>query len=243
MIKMLPMNRLTNAEIVEDGWPILALAGVVTIIVSAVALPAGCFLLGLMIWLAHILRVPLRQTPADENLIIAPADGRVVQIDKCPADTGVMPLPYDSLRITIRTRPSDAQLQTSPLTGHLTDNCLFPGLFASWPGIDREHDPACSAHWEDMRNLNERRELTLCNAAGDQVILVQLATKTARQLVCRLAEGKYLSAGQQLGMARLAGVADIYLPVHSQCHVTLGQHVFAAETILARLPSNPAGGG
>lgn len=235
------MNRLTNAEIADDGWPILALAGVVTIIVSVVALPAGCFLLGLMIWLAHILRVPLRQTPADENLVIAPADGRVVQIDHRPADTGVMPLPYDSLRITIRTRPSDAQLHTSPLTGHLTNSCLFPGLFASWPGIDREN--ACSAHWEDMRNLNERRELTLCNAAGDQVILVQLATKTARQLVCRLAEGKYLSAGQQLGMARLAGVTDIYLPAHSQCHVTLGQHVFAAETILARLPSNPAGGG
>ena len=237
------MNRLTNTEIADDGWPILALAGVVTIIVSVVALPVGCFLLGLMIWLAHILRVPLRQTPADENLVIAPADGRVVQIDKCPADTGVMPLPYDSLRITIRTRFSDAQLQTSPLTGHLTDNCLFPGLFASWPGIDRELGPAGAAHWEDMRTLNERRELTLCNAAGEKVILVQLATKTARQLVCRLAEGKYLSAGQPLGMARLAGVTDIYLPAHSHCQVTLGQHVFAAETILARLPSNPAGGG
>ena len=237
------MNRFTNAEISDDGWPILALAGVVTIIVSVVALPVGCFLLGLMLWLAHILRVPLRQTPTDENLVIAPADGRVVQIDKCPADTGVMPLPYDSLRITIRTKPSDAQLHTSPLTGHLIDNCLFPGLFASWPGIDRELGPAVSAHWEDMRTLNERRELTLCNAAGDKVILVQLATKTARQLVCRLAEGKYLSAGQPLGMARLAGVTDIYLPAHSHCQVTLGQHVFAAETILARLPSNPAGGG
>jgi phosphatidylserine decarboxylase len=116
-------------------------------------------------------------------------------------------------------------------------------LFASWPGIDRELGPAGAAHWEDMRTLNERRELTLCNAAGEKVILVQLATKTARQLVCRLAEGKYLSAGQPLGMARLAGVTDIYLPAHSHCQVTLGQHVFAAETILARLPSNPAGGG
>ena len=141
------MNRLTNAEIADDGWPILALAGVLTIIVSVVALPVGCFLLGLMLWLAHILRVPLRQTPTDENLVIAPADGRVVQIDNCPADTGVMPLPYDSLRITIRTRPSDAQLHTSPLTGHLTDNCLFPGLFAPWLGIDCELGPAVSADW------------------------------------------------------------------------------------------------
>ena len=51
------MNRLTNAEIADDGWPILALAGVVTIIVSVVALPVGCFLLGLMIWLAHMINL------------------------------------------------------------------------------------------------------------------------------------------------------------------------------------------
>ena len=65
------MNRLTNIDIAEDGWPVLAVAGAVTILVSFLALPVGCFLLGLMIWLAHILRVPHRLPPLGENLIIA----------------------------------------------------------------------------------------------------------------------------------------------------------------------------
>ena len=236
------MNRLTNVDIADEGWPVLAVAGAVTIFVSFVALPVGCFLLGVMIWLAHILRVPHRLPPQDENLVVAPVDGRVVQIKHCPADIGVMPLSYDTLRITIRTKLSDAQMQTSPITGHLIDNCLFPGLFAPWTNIDHANSDRHQDSWEDVRRLNERREITLRHAQGYEVVMVQLATKTARQLVCRLAEGKHLAVADPIGMARLAGVTDIYVPAASISDMAIGQHVVAAETILARLPSSvPAG--
>ena len=234
------MNRLTNIDIAEDGWPVLAVAGAVTILVSFLALPVGCFLLGLMMWLAHILRVPHRLPPPGENLIIAPADGRVVEITQCPAQTGVMTLSYDSLRITIRTKLSDAQMQASPITGHLVDNCLFPGLFAPWADNDHVNGPANQDSWEDIRRLNERREITFRHTSGHEVVMVQLATKTARQLVCRLAEGKHLVVADSIGMARLGGVTDIYVPAASIGDVALGQHVFASETILARLPSSVA---
>jgi len=236
------MNRLTNVDIADEGWPVLAVAGAVTILVSFVALPVGCFLLGVMMWLAHILRVPNRLPPPGEDVVVAPVDGRIVQIKHCPADTGVMPLSYDALRITIRTRLSDTQLQTSPITGHLIDNCLFPGLFAPWPDIDHANHDRHQDSWEDVRRLNERREITLRHAQGHEVVMVQLATKTARQLVCRLSEGKHLEVADPIGMARLAGVTDIYVPAASISDMAIGQHVVAAETILARLPSSvPAG--
>ena len=236
------MNRLTNVDIADEGWPVLAVAGAVTILVSFVALPIGCFLLGVMMWLAHILRMPHRLPPQGENLVVAPVDGRVVQIKHCPAETGEMSLSYDALRITIRTKLSDTQMQTSPITGHLIDNCLFPGLFASWTNIDHANSDCHQDRWEDVRSLNERREITLRHAQGHEVVMVQLATKTARQLVCRLAEGKHLVVADPIGMARLAGVTDIYVPAASIGDITLGQHVVAAETILARLPSSvPAG--
>ena len=68
--------------------------------------------------------------------------------------------------------------------------------------------------------------------------MVQLATKTARQLICRLSEGKHLVVADPIGMARLAGVTDIYVPALSISDIAVGQHVVAAETILARLPSS-----
>ena len=236
------MNRLTNVDIADEGWPVLAVAGAVTILVSFVALPVGCFLLGVMMWLAHILRVPNRLPPTGEDVVVAPVDGRIVQIKHCPADTGIMPLSYDALRITIRTRLSDTQLQTSPITGHLIDNCLFPGLFAPWPDIYHANHDRHQDSWEDVRRLNERREITLRHAQGHEVVMVQLATKTARQLVCRLSEGKHLAVADPIGMARLAGVTDIYVPAASISDMAIGQHVVAAETILARLRSSvPAG--
>ena len=231
------MSRLTNVDIAEEGWPVLAMAGAVTIFVSFVALPVGCFLLGLMMWLAHILRVPDRLPPQDENVVVVPVDGRVVQIKHCPAQSDVMQLSYDTLRITIRTKLSDSQMQISPITGHLIDNCLFPGLFGPWINIDHANTDRNQDSWEDVRRLNERREITLRHAQGHEVVMVQLATKTARQLVCRLAEGKHLFVADPIGMARLAGVTDIYVPATSIGDIALGQHVVAAETILVRLPS------
>ncbi len=147
-----------------------------------------------------------------------------------------MPVCYDSLRITIRTKLSDAQMQTSPITGHLVDNYLFPGLFATWADNDHVNDPANHDSWENIRRLNERREITFRHAHGHEVVIVQLATKTARQLVCRLSEGKHLAAADPIGMARLAGVTDIYVPAVSISDIAEGQHVVAGETVLARLP-------
>jgi len=230
------MYRVTNVEIADDGWPVLAVVGIVTILVSLVALPVGCFLLGLMMWLAHILRVPQRQKPVKDNVVVAPADGRIVQIANCPAGSGSMPLPNDCLRLTIRTRLADAQMQTSPVTGHLIDNCLFPGMFSAWPCIDSDDGRHHPEQFDDARHVNERRELVMRSIGGHDLLMVQLATRTARQLVCRLVEGKQLSVGDPIGMARLAGVTDMYIPASSQCAVAVGQHVMAGETILAELP-------
>ena len=149
-----------------------------------------------------------------------------------------MTLSFHSLRITIRTKLSDAQMQTSPVTGHLVDNCLFPGLFAPWADYDRVNGPVNQDSWEDIRRLNERREITFRHTSGHEVVMVQLATKTARQLVCRLSEGKHLVAADPIGMARLAGVTDIYVPAVSISDIAVGQHVVAGETVLARLPSS-----
>ena len=110
------------------------------------------FLLGVMIWLAHILRVPHRLPPQGENLVVAPVDCRVVQIKHCPAETGEMSLSYDALRITIRTKLSDTQMQMSPITGHLIDNCLCCWSFcyqilglSSWYQVPRSWHPELGA--------------------------------------------------------------------------------------------------
>ena len=215
-------------EVASEGWPVLAAAGIVTILLAFVFLPLGGFALGLMLWLRHILRVPPRQLPAEaDGAVLAPADGVITsigmpenQIPDNRMDDGMTPM----VRITIRTRLTDAQLQRAPLGGRIRDNFLIPGLFLN------------AAAEVSARRDNERREITLETEAGDAVMMVQIGTRTARQLICRHGPGRKLAAGAPIGMARLAGLTDLFVPATASLAVTAGQSVLAGETILARLP-------
>ena len=224
------MTFIPNWKIADDGWPVLALAGVVTILTSIIFLPLGCFFLGIMVWLAHGLRLPNRQTKADNQNIYAPADGVVLDIetDQFPdniAGNNAMP----AKRITIQTRLTDTQLQTSPITGHIVENLLLPGLFCKW-GFD-------STSWQAARLSNERREIRIRDAYDREVMLVQIGSKTARQLICRLAEGKFVQAGAPIGMARIAGVVDVFVPAECKLLIETGQHLVAGETAIAKFAS------
>ena len=202
-----------------EGWSVLALAGIVTIVLTFIALPLGTFALGLMIWLRHTLRVPSRWAPQDRGLVLAPADGRILEITLLE---DVAAGPPGGYRITIGTRLADAQLQRSPVAGRIVDNFLVPGLFRAAGNLPL------------ARRDNERREISIETEDGDRVMLVQIGTATARQLVCRLAPGKYLEAGAPLGMARIGGMTDLIVPPGYRVVVSVGMSVLAGETIVAR---------
>ena len=215
--------------IAPEGWPVMALAGGVTILLTLVWLPLGCIALGLMVWLRHTLRTPSRQVPDAEGSVLAPADGIVVDISdgevEPPAGTDM----GRGRRVTIRTGLADAQLQRSPVAGRITDNFLIPGLFRSAGDVDL------------ARRDNERREITIeigmdAAGAGERLLLVQIGTATARQLVCRHGLGKFLEAGAPLGMPRIGGMTELFLPEGSRLSVRKGQSVVAGETIIAALP-------
>ncbi|MBL6626308.1 MAG: phosphatidylserine decarboxylase [Alphaproteobacteria bacterium] len=228
------------AEVAPEGWPMLAAAGVITILLAFIALPLAGVAVGLMVWLRHILRVPARKLPANaEHYVLAPADGVITSIGmpRSQADAqalGDRPLGSTStgdpmagdpmarlVRITIKTRLSDAQLQCAPVSGRVRDNFLIPGLFLS------------AADEVSARRDNERREVTIETDEGDAIMLVQIGTRTARQLICRHSPGRTLAAGAPLGMARLAGLTDVFVPADCGLAVQEGQSVLAGETILA----------
>ncbi len=211
-------------QIADDGWPVLALAGLLTILLTILFVPFGTFALGMLVWLAHILRIPNRRAPASEGVVLAPADGRVSEIAMVKQTHAFDHEATEALRITIHTSLTDAQLQMAPIDGRVTDNFTIPGLFGGY---------------EDMavaRANNERREITLARDDGFSITLVQLGGKTARQLVCRHHVGRFVARGTPLGMVRLSGVVDLLVPADCSPQIAEGQHVLAGETIVARLP-------
>jgi phosphatidylserine decarboxylase len=218
--------------IASDGWAVLAIAGIATIILTLISLPLGTFALGLMVWLRHTLRAPTRLSPDDPGLVLAPADGVVIEvvdeIDRAASHQGAshQDASRDGMagasRVTIRTGLADAQLQRSPVSGRIIDNFLIPGLFRGGEELGL------------MRRDNERREISFETADGARFLLAQIGTATARQLVCRFGPGKFLAAGAPLGMARIGGLTDIVIPAGYRLEIGVGRTVVAGETILAR---------
>jgi len=207
-------------QIADEGWPVLALAGFITILLTIIYTPLGTFALGLIVWLAHILRVPHRQSPDDDDAILAPADGRVIDVADSHYPDAAADRP--AIRISIRTALSDAQLQRAPIEGQIIDNFSLPGMFHPFDDM------------ELVRLDNERREIIMQHESGYDVTLVQLGGKTARQLVCRHQPGRFVVRGAPLGMIRIAGVADLFVPADANIQTNKGQHVLAGETIIAR---------
>lgn len=219
-------ERSEGRWISSEGWPVMALAGLLTIILTVVSLPLGAFALGLLFWLRFILRMPSRHMPDAKNLVLAPADGVILEVTKASPEemsdqtsTGSGDLPT---RLTISTALTDAQLQRAPVAARVTDNFLIPGLFGRIDDIRL------------ARRDNERREITLETETGDKFLFVQLGSSTARKLVCRHVPGKFLSAGAPLGMACIGGIIDLYVPSGYRVDAKSGQHLIAGETILAR---------
>lgn len=239
---MIASGRGLFGRIADDGWVFVAAAGAITVMLSFVYQPLGSFVLGITLWFAHIMRVPQRQRPDDEYAIIAPADGVIVDIGAAPFPAATTPqddLSADvdvvGLRLTIHTSLADMQWQCNPVTGRIIDNLLIPGQIKHLGGLDCfGHKAARDADvLAAIRAGNERREVRLLSDKGVHVTLVQLATTTARQLVCRLPEGKHVTAGQNFGMARVAGLLELFVPSDHVATIAIGQHCVAGETIIA----------
>ena len=219
------MDDTTDSDwIAGEGWPVMALAGGVTILLTLISVPLGCIALGLLVWLRHTLRVPARHVPNLPRAVLAPADGIVVEVTDVETDLPAGTSARSGHRITIRTGLADAHLQRSPVAGRISDNFLIPGLFRSTTDVAL------------ARRDNERREITIEGEDGQMYLLVQIGSVTARQLVCRHGPGKFLAAGAPLGMPRVGGMTDLFLPAGSKPAVQPGQTVVAGETVLAMGP-------
>ena len=208
-----PINR--------EGWPFVAVAAVLTLVIGAFWQPLFWILLGLTIWVAAFFRDPVRVTPIGESLVIAPADGRVSHLVEVlpPPELGLPAEPM--LRVSIFMNVFNVHVNRMPITGEIEKIVYTPGKF-----LNAELDKAS----ED----NERNGLVIRHATGT-IACVQIAGLVARRIVSWTTEGSHLEAGRRFGMIRFGSRLDVFLPVGTVPRVAIGQTTIAGETILADL--------
>jgi phosphatidylserine decarboxylase len=172
-------------------------------------------------WCAYFFRDPVRHTPLDVNLVIAPADGVVCSIGYFapPPELGLSAEPIP--RVSIFMSAFDCHVNRAPVAGRVTKIAYRPGAF-----INADLDKASEN--------NERNGLVI-ESAGSRFGVVQIAGFIARRIVCFVRQGEVIGAGDRFGLIRFGSRVDVYLPAVARTLVTTGSRAIAGETVLAEL--------
>jgi len=189
----------------------------------------GWLLVGLTIWVAAFFRDPVRTTPSDPNLIVAPADGLVTMIKRVtppPELGGDGGLSGDFTRVSIFMSVFDVHINRSPIAGTIRRIAYVPGKF-----LNADLDKAS----ED----NERQHFLVEREDGVRVGFTQIAGLVARRIMSFVKEGDRVEGGERIGLIRFGSRVDVFLPAGTGSQVLLGQRTIAGETVLGELGVDP----
>jgi phosphatidylserine decarboxylase len=172
-------------------------------------LSAGVFYLGLLLML--FFRDPDRKTPSGENLVISPADGKIVRLD----DGSEEP----SLSIFLALH--NVHVNRSPVNGVIKTVTHYRGKFHA-------------AFRPEAMKENQRNEIEIETENGI-VRVHQVTGAIARRAICYKKPGDHVKAGERIGLIRFGSRVDLFLPPGAKLNITPSRKVCAGETVLGTL--------
>lgn len=201
------------------GWPFIVGA-------LLVAVPVGAWLgrawsvpfLILAAFFLFFFRDPDRHPPVGANLVISPADARVMVAGATEwpgAPAGEWQV------ISMFLSPMDVHVNRTPVSGTVRYVQYHPGKFLP-------------AYKKEAGELNEWTEVWL-DRPGGPVVVRQIVGILARRIVCRLSEGQRVEAGDRFGVMKFGSRIDLFIPRSATIRVKPGDKVVGGETTLATL--------
>jgi phosphatidylserine decarboxylase len=172
---------------------------------------------------AAFFRAPRRVPPPLTGVVLAAADGTVATVGEVPPPAELdLPGPLVP-RVSVFLSVLDVHVQRVPVDGRVVAAQYRPGAFLS-------------ADLDKASEDNERNAVLIETDSGDRVGVVQIAGLLARRIVCDIAVGNEVAAGETYGLIRFGSRVDVYLPTGSRITVAPGQRTIGGETVLAELP-------
>jgi len=172
--------------------------------------------LGLLLFLISFFRIPNRKLTTGDNLVICPADGKVVVIEEI-----VDPEYFKDrrLQVSIFMSPANVHVNRNPMSGEVVYNQYHKGKYlVAW-------HPKSSTE-------NERHSVVLRNGHGE-ILVKQIAGALAKRIVNYLSVGEKVEQSAEMGFIKFGSRVDVLLPVGTKVDVQLNQVVQGGVTVLA----------
>jgi phosphatidylserine decarboxylase len=213
------MRSLMRAQTLSEARWILLILAFAAVAVWFVSAWFSLVFLALFLFTIAFFRDPDRAVPADPNLIVAPADGRVsdiVELDEKEV------LKTRTRRVGIFLSIFDVHTNRAPIDGRIIYRRHREGL-------------CLDARDTDCPEKNEAMTWAFENLRGT-IVVRQLTGAIARRIVAWARVGDELKKGERFGMIRFGSRTELYLPLQAEVLVKTGDHVSGGSTVIARLP-------
>lgn len=206
-------------KIAKEGFPLILTAAGLAVIVFVAGWTFVAAILSLVaLAITAFFRDPDREVPSGENLVVAPADGRIVSIAEVKNDNT---FPDAVTRLSIFLSPLDVHINRAPVAGNIETVSYQAGKFLA-------------AYKEEASQRNEQNMLKIIDQRGRSFGVVQIAGFLARRIVCRVKRGDALMRGDRFGLIMFGSRTDVYLPNGCRLEVAEGHRVKGGATILGR---------
>jgi phosphatidylserine decarboxylase len=206
--------------IAKEGWPFIAAAVAAAAATQWLAGVGWAVPLWLIVaFMVQFFRDPPRVIPQASKAVLAPADGRIVAVERARDPY----LERDTLKMSVFMNVFNVHSNRSPVDGEIRDAWYHRGSFFN-------------AALSKSSLENERAALWIRTPGGADVTCVQIAGLIARRILCYVSPGQRLARGERYGFIRFGSRVDVYLPPESRPVASMGDKVYATETILATLP-------
>jgi phosphatidylserine decarboxylase len=173
----------------------------------------------LTITIVQFFRNPIRKYTLGENLIICPADGKVVVIEE--TNEGEY-FKDKRLQVSIFMSPTNVHINRFPISGIISFFKYHSGKFLV------AYDPKSSTD-------NERTTIVVKHKNGTEILFRQIAGALARRIVWYCKEGEIAEQCEQMGFIKFGSRVYLFLPIGTKLNIKLGDLVRGSQTVLGEI--------
>ncbi|OGQ04819.1 MAG: phosphatidylserine decarboxylase [Deltaproteobacteria bacterium RIFCSPLOWO2_12_FULL_44_12] len=211
-----PRRRLVT----QEGYPYIFFSALITFVTWVAFGEWGAlFPFLLTLYIVSFFRNPPRRRPAGEEFILAPADGKILEVVDCDEKRY---LKGRAKRISIFMSPFNCHINRSPISGTVVDCFYQTGSFKA-------------AFKRKAMDHNEHHAVLMRDQYGKSWLVIQIAGFLARRIISYIQSGDALKRGNRFGLIQFGSRTDLYCPFPCEIFVKKGQRVYAGKTILGRI--------
>jgi phosphatidylserine decarboxylase len=213
------MMKNYGIPVAAEGWPFIGPLAVLTAVLFAFGWRTpGFVFLALTLFVLFFFRDPERTVPAGSDLVVSPADGRVIVVKDVFEPNY---LKQDMQQVSIFLSVFNVHVNRAPLGGTVEAVKYTPGRF-----LVASVDKASTDNEQTAMVISDGRR---------RILVKQIAGLIARRIVCYAKPGDRIAAGERYGLIRFGSRVDIFLPKDAELRVKVGDRIKGARDVIGVL--------